>query len=251
LKKFKKGLIYKYTKNIQQGMARMIQLDELIKILKMSTMELYNELKKNEYAIAGKHYLLWFKGEGLPCLVSHIDHVYQEDDEWLNRDIFVNEERIWSPLGVAGDDRCGVYACIKLFDIINVNVLFCDGEERGGIGASEACNEKRLKKTPYFIEIDRKNYKEAVFYNNDEEVPEWVDVIRKYFNITSGTFSDISILGQHFGVCSVNLSAGFYEPHKKSAEYIHLPSLEYTIEKIPVLISEFGNRKYELKTLHR
>jgi hypothetical protein len=47
----------------------MVQLDELIKILRMSTPGLYKELKKNKYAIAGERYVLWFKGEGLPCLV--------------------------------------------------------------------------------------------------------------------------------------------------------------------------------------
>ena len=164
----------------------------------------------------------------------------------------IDGEKIWSPLGIAGDDRCGVYVCIKLFDMLDVNVLFCDGEEQHGIGANEARYEKRLKKTPYFIEIDRKNYKEAVFYNKeDEKVSEWVNVIKKYFNIAKGTFSDIKILGEHFGVCSVNLSAGYYNPHIAKEEFIHIPSLEYTIEKIPVLIKEFGNKKYELKTLYK
>jgi hypothetical protein len=97
-----------YIKNIQQRRTKMVQLNELIRILRMSTPALYNELKKNKYAITGERYVLWFKGEELPCLVSHIDHVYTENEEWLNRKILVDGEKIWSPLGIAGDDRCGV-----------------------------------------------------------------------------------------------------------------------------------------------
>ena len=56
-----------------------IDIDELIRILRLPTKKLFNELKKRPYAIAGKHYVLWYKGEGLPCLVAHIDTVYDNN----------------------------------------------------------------------------------------------------------------------------------------------------------------------------
>jgi hypothetical protein len=136
---------------------------------------------------------------------------------------------------------------MQLFTELKVNVLFTDLEERGGVGASEACGEPKLASVPYFIEIDRKRNAEAVFYNEEESiVPEFVDVVSKYFTITQGSFSDISILGQHFKVASVNLSAGFYNEHRQSSEYIHIPSLTYTIDVIPMLIEELGDKRYEL-----
>jgi hypothetical protein len=209
--------------------------------------KLFNELKKSPYAVAGKHYVLWHRGEGLPCLVAHIDHVYNEKKGWDKRPILYNEEYIWSPEGTAGDDRAGVYAVMRLFEVLEVNALFTDQEERGGIGAWEACEETRLASVPYFIEIDRRGNKEAVFYNDEEElVPKFSEIISKFFFIEKGSFSDISILGQHFNVASVNLSAGFYNEHQRSAEYIHLPSLGYTIETVPKLINELGDKRYEL-----
>jgi hypothetical protein len=227
-----------------------VVIDELLQVLRLSTVRLFNELKKCPCAIAGEHYVLWYKGEGLPCLVAHIDHVYDESKGWAKRPILYNEEYIWSPRGIAGDDRAGVYVCMQLFKSLDVNVLFCDIEERGGVGAMEACEEPKLANVPYFIEVDRKGYKEAVFYNGEEiDLPEFAEVISQYFEIGQGTFSDISILGEHFNVASVNLSAGYYNPHQESAEYIHVPSLEYTLRTIPTLISELGCQKYKLPEL--
>ncbi len=222
-----------------------IDMSELIRILRLPTLKVYQELKKCPYAIAGRNYVLWYRGEGLPCLVAHIDHVYEEKG-WSKRPILSDGEYIWSPRGIAGDDRCGVYALMVLFPRLRVNALFTNGEEKGGVGALEACKEKRLSTTPYFIEIDRRGVGEAVFYNGEEKVSNFANIISKYFRITQGSFSDISILGRELRVCSVNLSAGFYNQHQESAEYIHIPSLEYTISRVPKLIEELGGKRYEL-----
>jgi hypothetical protein len=227
-----------------------IDIEELLRIVRMPTKKLFAELKKSPYAVAGKHYVLWHRGEGLPCLVAHIDHVYDEGKGWTKRPILYNEEYIWSPRGIAGDDRCGVYAVMQLFQCLNVNALFTDGEEKGGIGAIEACSCSQLKETPYFIEIDRRGNRQAVFYNDEEIVAkDFVKVVEKYFQIKRGSFSDISILGSHFNIASVNLSAGFYNEHNQFFEYIHIPSLQYTIDTIPKLISELGDKRYELPEL--
>ena len=224
----------------------MVEINELLQVLRLPTVKLFRELKKRPYAIAGKHYVLWHRGEGLPCLVAHIDHVYEEKG-WDKRPILYNEEYIWSPSGTAGDDRAGVYAVMKLFEVLEVNALFTDCEEKGGIGAWEACEEPKLSSVPYFIEIDRRGERQAVFYNNEEILlPEFARIISKYFQIERGTFSDISILGQSLNVASVNLSAGFYNEHQQCSEYIHIPSLQYTIETIPKLIEELGDKRYEL-----
>lgn len=227
-----------------------VDIEELVYVLRMATKRLLNELGKSPYAIRGKHYVLWYRGDALPCLVAHVDHVYSEDEGWDRRPIFYDGECIWSPFGVAGDDRCGVYACMRLFYELEVNVLFTDLEERGGVGAIEACSCNELLQTPYFVEIDRRNMREAVFYNGEEVlIPEFVDVVSRYFTITQGIFSDVTILGRHFKVAAVNVSAGFYNEHQCSAEYIHVPSLRYTMEKVPQLVSELGGRRYMLPEL--
>jgi hypothetical protein len=225
-----------------------VEVDRLVEVLRLGTRELFDYLKRSSYAVAGSDYVLWWRGEGLACLVAHIDHVYEESEEWLRRPIFYDGERLSSMLGIAGDDRAGVYAVMRLFEELEVNALFTDGEERGGIGAREACSEERLFSVPYFIEIDRRGIGEAVFYNCEERlVPDFVRVINKYFKVCRGTFSDISILGRYFGVASVNLSAGFFNEHRGREEYIYLPGLEYTLIVVPRVLRELGDVRYELE----
>jgi hypothetical protein len=224
-----------------------VEVDRLVEILRLGTRELFDYLRGREYAVAGRDYVLWWRGEGLVCLVAHIDHVYEESEEWLRRPIFYDGECLSSPLGIAGDDRAGVYAVMRLFEELEVNALFTDGEERGGVGAREACGEVRLFSVPYFIEIDRRGIGEAVFYNGEERLASgFVDVVSRYFRVCRGTFSDVSILGRYFGVASVNLSAGFFNEHRGSAEYIYLPGLEYTMEVVPRILRVLGNVRYEL-----
>jgi hypothetical protein len=223
-----------------------VRVNDLLEVLRMPTKSLYDFLNGHPTAVAGKDYVLWFKGEGLPCLVAHIDHVYEEID-WEKRPILYNDEYIWSPKGTAGDDRCGVYAVMELYKRLEVNALFCDKEEVGGDGAREACKCSLLESVPYFIEIDRKGFKEAVFYNGEEDlVPKFAKVVSRYFEIQRGSFSDISILGDYFRVASVNLSAGFYNPHVEGAEFILIKPLQYTMEMVPKLIKELGRERYEL-----
>ena len=77
-----------------------VDIDELVRILRLTTKKLFKELKKSPYAICGKHYVLWYKDEGLPCLVAHIDHVYDECKGWAKRPIIYNEEYIYMFFGI-------------------------------------------------------------------------------------------------------------------------------------------------------
>jgi len=225
-----------------------INKEMLLEILRMSKKDLRRKIKSHKDCIPGKFSFLWFKGTGLPCLVAHIDTVYDDEPNWENRDILYNERYIWSPQGIGGDDRCGVYALMELYNELDVNCLFTDLEETGGKGAKEACKifEEQLENTPYFIEIDRRGFKEFVCYNNDEENIEFIEKVEMFFEWNVGSFSDISTLGEHFNVCSANLSAGFYNEHRKESEYVYLPALKYTMKTIPKLIKELGSKRYEL-----
>lgn len=219
---------------------------ELVKILSMNQKEI-REYLKNYCNIIGENFMVIYKSPSLPWLVAHIDVVHDWYKESRNELIIHNNEYYWSPNGLGADDRAGVYALLFLYHQgLEVNYLFTDYEEIGGLGAHEFCSYfDKMINPPYFIEIDRKGYKEAVFYNNDELNHTFVSIIKKHFDIFTGSFSDISIIGKHFNVCSVNLSAGYYNQHS-NAEYLIYSHLVYTLEKVPELIKELGHKKYEL-----
>jgi hypothetical protein len=214
----------------------MVNINDFIEILKLSDAELFQYLKENnKNAIVGESYILYFKDKKFPTMVAHIDTVHKEPP----RNILWNNRYIWSPEGIGGDDRCGVYSLLQ-FQHLSVNLLFTDKEETGAIGATEACECELLNDTPYFIELDRRG-NDAVFYNDellsrDKKVRKFVRCIKKYFPIGVGAFSDISILGEYFQVASVNLGIGFHREHT-FGEYINLKEMKYTISVVPELIS--------------
>lgn len=180
----------------------------------------------NDYIIA--------KGDIPVLLVAHLDTVHKD----LPTIYFDQEKRVlWSPQGIGGDDRCGVYAILKIIENYKPYVLFTTDEEIGGLGAEKFTKEFDLAKEVNFaIEIDRRGFNEAVFYNCGNE--DFIDFILSYgLEEEFGSFSDISILSPAYNFASVNLSAGYYNEHT-NYEYIVLDHLEYTVEIIKRILQD-------------
>lgn len=186
------------------------------------------------------------KGDIPVLLVAHLDTVHKE----LPTIYFDQEKRVlWSPQGIGGDDRCGVYAILNIIETCKPYVLFTTNEEIGGVGAEKFTKEFDLgKEVNFAIEIDRRGLNEAVFYNCGNT--EFQDFILSYgFDEEFGSFSDISILSPVYDFASVNLSAGYYNEHTNH-EFIVLDHLEYTIAVVKrILQDERVNTFYEYKEL--
>ncbi|MEM1684583.1 MAG: hypothetical protein QXD60_02395 [Nanopusillaceae archaeon] len=233
----------------------MINKQLLIDLLKASNEEIVDVVVQKLYAIeplkteaeiiVDKDWVFVYRDPKLPILVAHMD-IAQKRGQLKDDYIVANDRFIWSPLGIGGDDRCGVYALMELAHL-EVNLLFTHWEEIGGIGAQEFVVSEIAEKIdpPYFIELDRRGIGDCVAYNCDEDNEDWYKKIDKFFNWTVGSFSDIEILGRYWQVCSVNLSIGFFHEHT-TAEYIDLIAMEKTIGKVPLLLAELGKEKYEL-----
>lgn len=189
---------------------------------------LIDELEKHSYApISGKKYL-YAEGTVPVLLVAHLDTVHKDKVTTIwkayNGDWWSAHE------GIGGDDRCGVYAILKIIKRYHVHVLFCEDEEIGGVGASKFVKSGIKPDVNFIIEFDRKGDEDAVFYDCDN--PEFTKYICEFgFKEAYGTFSDISTIAPALGVAAVNLSSGYYYPHTNN-EIIVWSDLDANIAKV-------------------
>ena len=175
------------------------------------------------------YYAHRFNHSSSVCLVAHVDTKYRKMPLNLK-----SQEPGWlySETGVLGaDDRAGVYIILKLLSMgLETNVLFCNGEESGGIGALKAYDELDMSHIKLFIELDFRGHMEYAVYHPQ---PQWVHDIPQSIGFTesTGTFTDIAIF---YGTPGFNLSVGYYNQHT-AEERLNLHSMDHTLSIMPDL----------------
>lgn len=230
----------------------MKKIRKLIHICKLSQKDLkdwlyvqmqeYYKIKKIKRT---KDYL-WVKGTLPVCLVAHLDTVHKQMPTQFYLDPTTNS--LFSPTGIGGDDRCGVYIILELLKRgFRPSIIFCCDEEIGALGASAFAKiHTTISNINWFLEFDRKGKTDVVCYSDDN--PELTKVFEEFgFKKSYGSFSDISKLAPAYGLSAVNVSSGYYKPHTKD-EYIKMDDLDWIIDRATeVLSSEYVNNKYEYK----
>ena len=208
-----------------------------------------DELKSYVVTKLKKHYdkihlskdFVYAEGSVPICLVAHMDTVHKESPK-----TFVFEgDKISSPQGIGGDDRCGVYGIVKVYEATKQKpwLLFTCDEEIGGRGADGFCAAylkgelpERLNDLKMLVELDRKGKNDAVYYSCDN--PEFEEYITsKGFRTSHGSFSDISSIAPCLGVAAVNLSCGYYNAHTLH-ECINRKHLNATVRKVIGMVSD-------------
>ena len=207
---------------------------------KAKTYEYPGEMKKTygkDNTVIGDGYI-YCRGDIPVLLTAHMDTVHKKLVTDFYEDIQTDKNgkvthTISSPQGIGGDDRCGIYAILKVIESGYLPyILFCEDEEIGGIGSSKFCKTKyitELSNMKFLIELDRANSNDLVFYSNANQ--DWINWVEDETNwIKSwGTFSDISHLSPACEISSVNLSCGYYKAHTVY-EYVIMEELLETIE---------------------
>ena len=117
--------------------------------LKPSQKELFGRLCKmyTNAAVCGGKYIL-VPGEAPVLLVAHLDTVHQQPVRQICKT--GNGNILMSPQGIGGDDRCGVYALVKVHRTAEKKpwLLFTCDEEIGGVGARKFCEHHKKGKLP-------------------------------------------------------------------------------------------------------
>ena len=208
---------------------------------------LYDQLKDlygNENVYSFSRWLL-FKGKNPACLCAHLDTVHKE----TIKEMFIEPEKgvIYSPQGIGGDDRCGVWIILKILKSLEEgaelpSLFFSTDEEVGSASTKLAC-EWIKKEEPelmddvrFFIQLDRKNTEDSIYYNcNNSDFEKYINGYG--FKTSYGTRTDICILCEQFDKAGVNLSCGFEGEHKVT-ETVNISTMLATTDKVLNIIKE-------------
>lgn len=203
------------------------------KICRMSQMNLKKylakRLKESYETVVSEDGFVYADGKFPVLLVAHLDTVHKQLPEHI---VYENKgNKVSSPTGIGGDDRCGVYMILEVIKRYNCSVLFCEDEEIGGIGAEKFVSSDVAQglKFNYIIEFDRRGSKDAVFYNcGNDKFEEFIT--RDFYEKEYGSFSDISIIAPRLGCAAVNLSCGYHSAHT-TQEYVMMSEMRKSIEE--------------------
>ena len=222
-----------------------------IKLCKKTQEEMKYYLKRRLESCGYKNVIdgdgyLYAPGDIDILLTAHMDTVHAEPvkDFYEYFDPQKGTHKVSSPQGIGGDDRCGIYIILRLIDAgYRPHVLFCEDEEIGCVGSHKFCQSEhilKLSKLKYLVQIDRRNNKDAVFYDCDN--PDFTDYIERItgYKEAYGTCSDISYLAPYSGVAAVNLSSGYYNEHHLN-EYVILEEMMATFLAVERLIMDLDN----------
>ena len=167
-------------------------------------------------------------GEIPVMVVCHMDTVHTH----IPKTVLCQHGIMWSPEGVGGDDRCGIYGAIEIAKRCKKRpfILFTTDEEIGGVGVQAFCrdfpeNEYDIR---FLVELDRKGYNDICFYQCDN--PDFIEYAKKETTYLEayGSYTDIVDIMDAWNVAGCNLSCGYYNAHSIS-EYIVLKHLDRVI----------------------
>lgn len=217
---------------------------KLEKFLNSTQKQLFKMLCKHfeGRSIFCKGAFILVQGDAPIMLVAHLDTVHAESVKTICKSDDGNI--LMSPEGIGGDDRCGVYALVNVYEKSEVKpyLLFTCDEEVGGVGAEEFAFMYEENKLPALdnlkclVEIDRRGSRDAVYYdcaNKDFEKY----ITGKGFITAHGSFSDISVIAPALGIAAVNLSSGYYNAHTLH-EYINRAEIDSIIEKVIEIVAD-------------
>ena len=212
---------------------------ELINVLSVQS-ESYNSTMMEAYithqiesmgliAIHDKGNIYCVKGisKTYPCIVSHMDSVHKiipDDDYHImfdNRMAMGVNLSTMKPTGCGGDDKVGIYACLRLLQEYEcIKVAFFKDEEVGCDGSYDA-DVEFFKDVRFILQCDRRGNTDFVneIYGtqlqNKKFKKQVAPLLRNHgYNFSSGMLTDVYALTQiGVSVSVANISCGYYNPH--------------------------------------
>lgn len=230
-------------KNIFNDICRVFEIQSTVYNEKSMALYICNELDilKIPYSIDDYGNIIVTKGKSIlyPCFCSHLDtvHIYKSGFNLLyfkdggHTYLHANDNNK-KAVGVGGDDKAGIYACLYLLkNIDNIKVVFFSQEEVGGIGSSNI-NTDFFNDCQFLCSIDRWNGHDFVSKYSGEETTSKTfkkaisPLLTKYdYSHNSGMFTDcFNVMQRGINISCFNISCGYYS-HHSSDEYLDMNEL--------------------------
>lgn len=248
--------------------------DYIIEYAKENGIEYYTDAKKNLYLTKGTDKMT--SGEYYPCVVSHMDTVHGSHRELIETktnliiedtgesemgELIAKHPITKEQTGIGGDDKCGVYVCLEMFERFDIlKGAFFVEEEIGMLGSKQA-DDKFFENVGYAIQFDApsSNWISEVcsgvkLFDEDfkEEIKGTLNECG-YTKFSKDPFTDVNQLASKYDFNCLNLGCGYYRQHTNS-EYVVVEEVSDSIKAGYELITKLGlvkyiHKKVEKKTL--
>ena len=200
-----------------------------------------------------------------PCVVAHIDTVHEPVEMLVKEETLPNaqgenklslkayEKETGVPTGIGGDDKAGVFICLKMLEQLdNIKAFFPVAEETGCHGSSDA-NEGFFKDVGYAIQFDSTENDTMsltlmgvkLFEEDSEFFTSVKDIILEHGlkNWYNHPYTDTMRLKEKFDFSCLNFAAGYYNYHT-AEEYVVVDDVQNTCDMAVKVIEKLGENKY-------
>lgn len=202
-----------------------------------------------------------------PCVISHTDTVHSLQNINIREENLPNAQNqlklalkaysdTGNPIGIGGDDKCGVFACLTLLkELPFLKAAFFVSEETGCHGSKKA-DEEFFSNVGYGIQFDapenwmitEKCFGQLLFDRNsdffkniDQILSE--NMIREDMEYMVHPYTDVYALRSKFDFSCINFSIGYYSYHTIN-EYVVVEDVLNGIEIGKKMIEKLGYTKH-------
>jgi tripeptide aminopeptidase len=233
--------------------------DFIIEFAEKNGIEHYSDKKGNLYLTKG---MLDSTEEYFPCVVSHMDTVHRAHVSLIeNKERLIIKENdgnltAFHPTteiqtGIGGDDKCGVFVCLELFNKIDKLKGAFFVEEEIGMKGSKESDDYFFSNVGYAIQFDApsSNWITEVCWGVNLFDSDFKEIIKDNLNESGYTkfsydpFTDVNQLASKYDFNCLNLGCGYYRQHTDQ-EYVVVSEVEDSVNAGEKLISHLGNVKY-------
>jgi tripeptide aminopeptidase len=248
-----------------------LMVEYLVNWLTENNIEHYVDEHKNVYAIKQES-LLISPDFYFPCVISHTDTVHNIDTINIREETLENAQKQLklsykaynnngAPTGIGGDDKCGVFACLKLLkELPYLKAAFFVSEETGCHGSKKA-NEAFFANVGYGIQFDapenwmitEKCFGQVLFERNSEFFEKCNEVLTEGMDKNSmrymvHPYTDVYSLRGKFDFSCINISIGYYNYHTPN-EYVVVEDVFNGIEMGRKMINSLGYKLHYMKSV--